>query len=225
MSRKLRGRLMVATYTKDQWVLINKNFEKAELKLVSEFTKQHNKHTFLCLNPDCGLESSMIFSSVKANKSRCVHCSKKSRKYTKEDWIIINKNFEKAGLKLVSGFTGSDDKHKFLCLNPNCGLISSINFTSVKARKSGCQPCISYDKCTSYTRLSERTVTIRRQELRNRGIELLNDYITAITVYDWKCLNIDCGFEWKATFSSVYHGKTCCPKCKKPKKVKNVELL
>lgn len=216
---------MVATYTKDQWILINKNFEQSGLKLVSEFTKQHNKHTFLCLNPDCGLESSMVFSSVKANKSRCVYCSKKSRKYTKDDWIILNKNFEKMGLKLVSKFTTTADKHKFLCLNPNCGLISNIHFAGVKAGRVGCKPCISYSRCSNPTRLSERTLNLRRQELRDRYIELLDEYITARTEYNWRCLKSSCGFEWRAKFSSVYHGKTSCPKCKKPQKVKNVELM
>lgn len=132
-------------------------------------------------------------------------------RYTELEWMTINKDFESKGVKLISEFTSTVNKHLFLCLNEGCGLEFESNFGNVKNNRYGCNPCRKLARGRNKNTVPEEIILVRKEKLMSRDIELLDDYVTSHGKYNWKCLK--CDHRWIASFANVYSSGTTCARC------------
>lgn len=69
------------------------------------------------------------------------------------------------------------------------------------------------------------TTEIIKNRIKNRNIELVNDYINSHTLTIWRCLKDGCGYEWECKPYNVLTNGTGCPKCKNKNENKLKDIL
>jgi predicted nucleic acid-binding Zn-ribbon protein len=95
---------------------------------------------------------------------------------------------------LVEPFKNTSEKHLYRCLV--CNHEWRSQFYPMINRMKGCFNCY---------------INKRLEELKERGIEMLDPYIRSDSKYNFRCLT--CGHVWSTTFSSVYNVASGCYEC------------
>lgn len=168
-------------------VTINAELAPRGIVMLDEFAGVSNKNRFRC---ELGHEWITTPTSVKACNG-CPHCYGNARKTTEQ----VNNEFVFRGIKLLSEYTGSNDKGRF---RGSCGHEWMATPSHVISG-TGCPHCAGY--CQTRESINE--------ELAPRGILMLEDYTTAKARALFRG---DCGHEWRSPVTSVKSG-TGCPHC------------
>lgn len=185
--------------------------ENKNIKIISKVKTIKGIIKVKCGNLTCDniWESSLErLYNQKTNVCRqCSFTKGSSKRILPESEIKIR--LTKLNIKLLSNFTKCKDKHKLLCLVPNCNNIWEANLSNIFNNK-GCPKC-GIRKSASAKKLNQEIIESRIKELRKRNIQLISPFTKMKDKHTFKCL-LD-GFEWRTSFDTVWR-EDGCPKCR-----------
>ncbi len=123
----------------------------------------------------------------------------------------IDKRLEGRSIKRIGEYKDTRTKVNFICL------ICEYKWNTIPTRiwrGVGCP------KCSSHLPLTNEIID---QRLRERPIQRIDEYTGYGKLLSFRCLNDDCGFEWKAKPANVIDNQSGCPICKN--KLKNEKII
>lgn len=115
-------------------------------------------------------------------------------------------------IKRLESFKTQQTSQVWLCLLHNKEF--KTNFKNIKTRKSGCAECQRIKRIKTFEDIGKK-LTINdchREAAKNNGRCLSTEYVNLNSRLEWQCGA--CGYIWRASFSSIKHKNSWCPKCR-----------
>ncbi|OOZ61597.1 zinc-ribbon domain-containing protein [Solemya velum gill symbiont] len=170
--------------------IVNERLAERGIELIGDYSANHTKTTFRCKK---GHEWEAAPSSIyKKEGSGCPYCSNRST-LSRAD---VNRCIANRGLFLAGKYIDDITHTTFKCKHGHL-------WEAIPDKVIGGQDC---PVCAGNAPLTKETVNER---IRERGLKLVGDYISANTKTVFKC---QIKHEWKATPGSILAG-TGCPSC------------
>lgn len=129
-------------------------------------------------------------------------------KYTNS---IIDEKLKLRNIKRIGNVVNSNSKLEFQCLLESCNYIWCADIYSVTNAGNGCPKCGTKRTIEK----TKRTLNEIEEILLPRQIKLISPYINNATYSDFKCLKLECGYEWNTICRNVFNNNRGCPKCAK----------
>lgn len=169
---------------------VNERIRDRGFELIGEYISTNTKSLFRCPNS----HEVETFPSGIMNGDGCIICRNINSTFTNAD---VNKKLKDRGITLAEKYTNNKTYTLFRCSN---------NHTwEAKPRSvmggSGCPTCYSINRTLTKENVNER--------IKNRGIELIGDYIDTSHLSLFRCAN---NHKWKVGSARVLEGSGC-PDC------------
>jgi len=166
-------------------------------------------HVFQCGTPNCNELFNKVFKTVvlKGNIF-CASCLRKRhyRLLTQEE---AEQRVKDRGCVLVGKYTGTANKHIFICSRSDCDRTFDRTFRDVVS------PSCHHTFCT-YHHHHHLTQEEAERRIKEKGCVLLDIYRTSKQQYAFKCKNNDCQGIFTAVFGTVIAGDSSfCSKCRR----------
>jgi hypothetical protein len=171
---------------------------------LDEYKGARKQHTFSCLLAECNYQWITTYDNVVNKGSGCPKCSGKI-----VDSDILKNQFNcllERNIRCLDDYKGSNIKHRFECLNENCGRVWYAVYDSVARRGSTCPYCSKHI-------LPADVINEKLTSLIERNISCLSGYIGTHDKHEFQCLVKTCEHIWVASYNNVVNKGSGCPRC------------
>ena len=166
---------------------VNERIKHRGIELIGDYIRNKDHTLFSCSNNHTwkALPNSVL------RGTGCPHCSNNFL-LTKKN---VNERIKHRGIELIGEYIRNKDHTLFRCSNNHTWKAVPCNVL----RGTGCP------RCSNNFLLTTEDI---KERIKDRGIELIGDYITADIPVLFRCAN---NHTWKTTTNNLY--RTGCPEC------------
>lgn len=191
--------------------IIDNRLHNKDIKRIGECINSLTKIEWKCTKNNCNHIWRAIPKCILSGTSKCFKCYEKSNRLTNE---IVDKRLKDNNIVnviRVSDIVNASSKLKWQ--DKRCFHTWNAYINNITASLDRCPKCaISSKKLTN---------EIIDNRLSSRPIKRIGDYVDIYAKIKWKCLKLNCGFEWLFTPNNVVNRKSNCPACSETKYITN----